>query len=54
LVLGALSSTAAAPLNHVNNLGWPALIEAIVLRDGGERHTETLRPLVEAGAELPI
>lgn len=24
-----------APLNHINNLGWTALIEAVVLGDGG-------------------
>jgi ankyrin repeat protein len=39
-----------APLDHVNNLGWTALIESIVLGDGGPRHTDTLRALVEAGA----
>ena len=41
---------AGAPLDHVNNLGWTAVIEAIVLGDGGPRHTDTLRALVEAGA----
>jgi uncharacterized protein len=41
---------AGAPLDHVNNLGWTALIESIVLGDGGPRHTETLRTLVAAGA----
>jgi ankyrin repeat protein len=41
---------AGAPLDHVNNLGWTALIESIVLGDGGKRHTETLRALVAAGA----
>lgn len=41
---------AGAPLDHVNNLGWTALIESIVLGDGGPRHTETLRALVSAGA----
>lgn len=41
---------AGAPLNHVNNLGWTALIEAVILGDGGKRHTETVRALVEAGA----
>jgi len=41
---------AGAPLDHVNNLGWTALIESIVLGDGGPRHTDTLRALVEAGA----
>lgn len=34
---------AGAPLDHVNNLGWTALIESIVLGDGGPRHVSTLR-----------
>ena len=45
---------AHAPLDHVNNLKWTALIEAIVLGNGGERHTETLRALVDAGANVNI
>jgi len=45
---------AGAPLNHVNNLGWTALIESIVLGDGGARHTDTLRALVAAGADVNI
>ncbi len=45
---------AGAPLDHVNNLGWTALIESIVLGDGGPRHTETLRALVEAGANVNL
>lgn len=45
---------AGAPLDHVNNLGWTALIESIVLGDGGPRHTETLRVLVEAGANVNL
>jgi uncharacterized protein len=45
---------AGAPLDHVNNLGWTALIEAVVLGDGGPRHVETVRALVEAGADAKI
>jgi ankyrin repeat protein len=45
---------AKAPLDHVNNLKWTALIESIVLGDGGRNHTETLRALVEAGANVNI
>ncbi len=45
---------AGAPLDHVNNLGWTAVIEAIVLGDGGPRHTDTLRALVQAGANLNL
>ena len=41
---------AGAPLDHVNNLHWTALMESVVLGDGGRRHTETLRALVVAGA----
>jgi ankyrin repeat protein len=45
---------AKAPLDHVNNLNWTALIESIVLGDGGRNHTDTLRALVEAGANVNI
>ncbi|WP_371170936.1 ankyrin repeat domain-containing protein [Aliiroseovarius sp. 2305UL8-7] len=43
-----------APLDHVNNLAWTALIEAVVLGDGGPDHIETVRILVEAGADKNI
>ena len=43
-----------APLDHINNLGWTAVIESIVLGDGGARHGDTLRALVQAGANLNI
>jgi ankyrin repeat protein len=45
---------AGAPLDHVNNLAWTALIESIVLGDGGRDHVETLRALVHAGADVNI
>ena len=45
---------AKAPLNHVNNLGWTALMEAIVLGNGDANHTATVRALVEAGADVNI
>ena len=43
-----------APLDHVNNLNWTALIESIVLGNGGKSHTDTLRVLVDAGADVNI
>jgi ankyrin repeat protein len=43
-----------APLDHVNNLGWTALMEAVVLGDGGSDHIKTIQILVEAGAEKSI
>ena len=45
---------AGAPLDHVNNLGWTALMEAVILGDGGPRHVETARALVQAGANVDI
>jgi ankyrin repeat protein len=46
----------ATPIDrdHVNNLGWTALLEAVILGDGGQRHTEIVRLLVEAGANVNI
>ena len=45
---------AKAPLDHVNNLGWTALIESIVLGDGGKRHVACLTALVNAGANVNL
>jgi ankyrin repeat protein len=45
---------AKAPLNRVNNLGWTALMEAIVLGNGDGKHTATVKALVEAGADVNI
>lgn len=45
---------AGAPLDHVNNLHWTAVIESIVLGDGGPRHQDTLRTLIDAGANLQL
>ena len=44
----------AIDLDHVNRLGWTALLEAIILGDGGARHTEVVRLLVAAGADVDI
>ena len=43
-----------APLDHVNNLHWTAVIESIVLGDGGPRHQRTLQALIDAGANLRL
>ena len=45
---------AGAPLDHVNNLGWTALIEAVVLGDGGPRHVASAEALLKAGANPKI
>jgi uncharacterized protein len=45
---------AGAPLDHVNNLHWTAVIEAVVLGDGGPRHQATLKALLDAGASSKL
>ena len=45
---------AKAPLNHVNNLGWTALMEAVVLGNGGRNYVEIVRSLVDANADVNI
>ena len=38
-------------VNHVNDLGWTALLEAVLLGDGTERYQQVVRILLEAGAD---
>lgn len=45
---------AGAPLDHVNNLHWTALIEAIVLGQGGPRHQACVKALLSAGASTRL
>lgn len=45
---------AGAPLDHVNNLHWTAVIEAVVLGDGGEDHQAVLDALLDAGADRTL
>ena len=37
-------------IDHVNNLGWTALLEAVILGDGGPVYQEIVGLLVDAGA----
>ena len=41
-------------VDHVNRLGWTALLEAIILGDGDTAHTEVVRLLVAAGADVNL
>ncbi len=45
---------AGAPVDHVNNLHWTALIESIVLGDGGPRHQRVASALLSAGANTQL
>jgi ankyrin repeat protein len=42
------------PINHVNKLGWTALMEAIILGDGGQKYQKIIQILKDNGANLSI
>ena len=41
-------------INHVNNLGWTALLEAVILGDGSRRYRQIVSTLLDAGADPKI
>ena len=49
-----LCKTPNFPINHVNRLGWTALMEAVILSDGGKLHQDILKILIEHGADASI
>lgn len=44
----------AIDVDHVNNLGWTALLEAVILGDGGPVYHEIIKLLLAAGASAEI
>jgi hypothetical protein len=49
-----LVGTKGFPINHVNRLGWTALMEAIVLGNGSKKYQEIVQLLKDGGADLGI
>lgn len=41
-------------INHVNNLGWTALLEAVILGDGSEKYEKIIKLLLKHGASKDI
>jgi hypothetical protein len=41
-------------VNHVNDLGWTALLEAVILGNGGRRHQRVVASLLAHGADPSI
>lgn len=41
-------------VNHVNRLGWTALLETIILSDGGAIHQDIMAQLIAAGADVNL
>ncbi len=42
--------TSGIDLDHVNDLGWTCLLEIVILGDGGARHQQVTRLVLDAGA----
>jgi len=53
-VVRELLTNSDVDVDHVNNLGWTALLEAIVLSNGDERHQQIVQLLVDHGADISI
>ncbi|WP_228374691.1 ankyrin repeat domain-containing protein [Chryseobacterium sp. FH1] len=49
-----LANTKGFPIDHVNRLGWTALMEAVVLGDGSTIYQQIITILKNAGADLNI
>jgi len=46
--------TTKIDVNHINNLGWTCLLEIVILGDGGPRHVEVAKLVLDAGADPNI
>lgn len=53
-VVAFLLDHTSVNVNHINNLGWTALLEAIILNDGGPTQQEVIRLLIGGGADVNI
>lgn len=53
-VVKLLANTANYPINHVNRLGWTALMEAVVLGNGSKKFKEIVQILIDAGCDINI
>ncbi|MGW6458134.1 ankyrin repeat domain-containing protein [Streptomyces sp. NPDC055078] len=50
----AVLAETAVDADHINDLGWTALLEAVILGDGGPRHRQVVEVLLAAGATPDI
>lgn len=53
-VVKLLANTPKYPIDHINRLGWTALLEAVILGTGGKVHTEIVSELIKAGSNVNI
>lgn len=53
-VVNVLANTEGFPIDHVNRLGWNALMEAVILGDGSQKYINIVRTLIDAGCNIHI
>ena len=53
-VVKLLVNTPNFPIDHINNLGWTALLEAVLLSDGGQIHIDIVAALIDGGCDVNI
>lgn len=53
-IVKELLKTSDVNIDHINNLGWTALLEAVLLGNGGTRHQQIVNLLIEYGADVNI
>ncbi len=53
-VVRLLVNTPKYPIDHVNRLGWTALMETVVLGDGSAKYREIVQLLIDAGCDINI
>ncbi|MFD3261091.1 ankyrin repeat domain-containing protein [Paenibacillus lentus] len=53
-VVQELLSHSDIDVNHINKLHWTALLEAVILGSGGEKHQKIVQLLVNHGADVNI
>lgn len=46
--------TTKIDIDHVNRLGWTALLETIILSDGGAIHQDIMAQLIAAGVNVSL
>jgi len=49
-----LVNTKGFPVDHVNRLGWTALLEAVILGDGSKKYQQIVQILKDGGANVNI
>jgi uncharacterized protein len=53
-IVEELLTSSDVNIDHVNNLGWTALLEAIILGDGGKAHQTIVELLIQHGADIQL